>query len=92
MNPFTTHTRQQGVTYVEHGFFAMGIAYRLLLSVIAFAVHALMPFISIMPEHDLEATMAYLKERNDWIETAKHSARNNKGSEFVPAEHSKIRI
>ena len=26
MNIFTEHTQQQGVTYVEHLFFAMGIA------------------------------------------------------------------
>ena len=30
MNPFTAHTRNQGVTYVEHWCFAMGVAGRLL--------------------------------------------------------------
>ena len=58
MNPFTIHTQQQGVTYVEHLYFAMGIAYRLFISVLAFAAHALLPFIDIKPEHDLEATVA----------------------------------
>ena len=69
MNPFTTHTQAQGVTYVEHADFAMGIALRLMISVIAFALHAIFPFIDIAKRHDLEATMAYLNERNEWIES-----------------------
>lgn len=77
MNPFTEHTRQQGVTYLEHWGFAMGIAYRLLASVIAFAVHAMLPFISIERTHDLEATAAFLEERNHWIESAKHRQTNS---------------
>ncbi len=71
MNPFTTHPQQQGITYLEHWCFAMGTAYRLLNSVVAFAVHALFPFISIEPELDLEATAAYIQDRNECIETAK---------------------
>ena len=49
MNIFTEHTQQQGVTYNEHMLFAMGIALRLLSSVIAFALHAVFPFIDIKP-------------------------------------------
>ena len=67
MNLFTEHTQQQGVTYVEHWFFAMGIAMRLLSSVIAFVLHAVFPFIDIGRELDLEATMDFLDERNRWI-------------------------
>ncbi|MEA3410830.1 MAG: DUF6356 family protein [Pseudomonadota bacterium] len=70
MNPFTTHPRQQGVTYYEHWRFAMGIACRLITSVVAFAVHALLPFVPIEPRHDLESTAAWLAERNRWIESA----------------------
>ena len=73
MNPLTKHTQQQGVTYLQHWGFAMGIAYRLLISVIAFALHAMLPFLSIEPQHDLEATASFLEERNHWIETAPHS-------------------
>ena len=69
MNPFTAHTHAQGVTYVEHWFFALGIAGRLMISVIAFALHGIFPFIDIAKHHDLEATMAYLNERNEWIES-----------------------
>ncbi len=69
MNPFTAHTQAQGVTYMEHWFFALGIAGRLMISVIAFALHGIFPFIDIAKRHDLEATMAYLNERNEWIES-----------------------
>lgn len=71
MNPFTAHTKKQGVTYIEHLHFAIGIAGRLMISVLAFATHAILPFIDIAKRHDLEATMAYLGERNDWIESQK---------------------
>ena len=71
MNPFATHPRQQGITYLEHWRFAMSIAYCLFTSAAFYAVHALLPFIPIEPRYDLESTVAYLVERNRWIETAK---------------------
>jgi hypothetical protein len=55
---------------IEHWRFAMGIAYRLLSSVIAFALHAMLPFIPIEPRLDLDATTAYLAERNQWRRAA----------------------
>ena len=55
MSPFTTHPQRQGITYFEHCCFAMGIAYRLLNSVVVFVVHALFPFISIEPKFDVSA-------------------------------------
>jgi len=73
MNPFTAHTEAQGVTYVSHLFFAMGIALRLLRSVVAFALHAAFPFIGIDRSLDLEATTQYLQEQNEWIEGKKES-------------------
>ena len=77
MNPLTSHPRKQGVSYLEHWCFAMGIAYRLLVSVIAFGLHAMLPFIPIQRRLDLEATARYLQERNRWIETAGDTARND---------------
>jgi hypothetical protein len=74
MNPFINHPRKQGITYLEHWCFAMGIAYRLLASVIAFGLHAMLPSISIEPRLDLEATAGYLQERNRWIDTARNTA------------------
>lgn len=74
MNQFTTHPHKQGITYFEHWCFAMGIAYRLLISVIAFGLHAMLPFVAIEPRLDLEATARYLRERNRWIETARDTA------------------
>lgn len=70
MNALTEHPHQQGVTYFEHWAFAMGIALRLLSSVVAFALHSVLPFIAIEPRLDLEATAAFLAERNHFIETA----------------------
>ena len=69
-NALTDHPHEQGVTYFEHWAFAMGIAWRLLSTVVAFALHAVLPFISIEPRLDLEATAAFLAERNHFIETA----------------------
>ncbi len=74
MNAFTGHPHAQGVTYFEHWGFAMGIAWRLLSSVIAFALHALLPCITIGRRFDLEATSAFLMERNHFIETAAATA------------------
>jgi len=71
MNPFIHHPHQQGVTYTEHMGFAMGIALRLLSTVIAFAAHAVFPFIDIRRSLDLEATADFINERNEWIESAK---------------------
>jgi len=75
MTIFTEHTHQQGVTYFEHWAFAIGIAWRLLRSVLAFSIHALLPFITIGRQLDLEATSAFLLERNEFIEAAAAKAR-----------------
>jgi hypothetical protein len=83
MNLFTAHPHQQGISYVEHWLFAMGIAYRLLMSVMAFAVHAILPFISIEPRFDLESTAAYLAGRNRWIETAKNTSHSEAPSDLA---------
>ena len=84
MNPFTKHTWKQGVTYWEHWGFAMGIGRRLLISVIMFALHAMLPFISIESKHDLEATAAYLELRNHWIEHVEKPAASTKMTPFIP--------
>ena len=68
MKAFTNHPNSQGVTYFEHWSFAMGIAWRLLRSVLAFVLHAMLPFITIEQRFDLEATSRFLLERNRFIE------------------------
>ncbi|MEJ2176351.1 MAG: DUF6356 family protein [bacterium] len=75
MNPFTSHPHRQGFSYLEHWCFAMGVAWRLLSAAAAFALHAMLPFISISPRLDLEASAAYLAERNRWIEAVHRRAR-----------------
>lgn len=71
MNIFTKHTQQQGVTYFEHMFFAVGIAIRLSNTVVAFALHGIFPFIDIKKELDLEATARFINTKNNWIEGQK---------------------
>lgn len=71
MNPFIAHPHHQGITYWAHFAFAMGIAFRLLQSVLAFATHAVFPFIGIDRSLDLEASIRFLQEQNDWIEGSK---------------------
>lgn len=88
MNPFTRHPRRQGVTYAEHGRFAMGIACRLLKSVVVFGVHAVFPFISISRELDLESTAAFLAERNRWIESAAAGLGENRDPAATPSGRS----
>lgn len=73
MNIFTNHTKQQGVSYLEHMFFAVGIAMRLLLTVIAFALHGIFPFIDIRKDLDLEETARFINSKNNWIEDKKHT-------------------
>lgn len=70
MNLFIEHPHAQGVTYFQHWAFAMGIAWRLLASVFAFGLHAMLPSVSIRRRFDLEATSAFLLERNRFIEAA----------------------
>ena len=70
MTIFTEHPHAQGVSYFEHWAFAIGIAWRLTRSVLAFLLHALLPFITIDRQFDLEATSAFLLDRNAFIEAA----------------------
>jgi hypothetical protein len=87
MNIFNQHPHEQGVSYFEHLDFAVGVAWRLLTSVVSFTLHALFPFITIKRQYDLEATSAFLLERNSFIESAAakgqfqaapgHATRNN---------------
>lgn len=68
---FLAHPHHQGVSYFAHMQFAMGIGMQLGLSVIAFILHAIFPFIDIPRSLDLEATSRFLQEQNNWIEDQK---------------------
>lgn len=74
MNPFTLHTKQHGVSYLEHMVFAIGISYRLWRSVFAFMMHAVFPFLKIDADVDLESTSEFIEERNHWIESKKRNS------------------
>ena len=82
MKAFTRHPIAQGITYLQHCSFAMGIAWRLSRSVVAFAMHGVFPFIDIERRFDLEATSKFLLERNHYIETA--AAKAHGMSESAP--------
>ncbi|MDH5446582.1 MAG: DUF6356 family protein [Gammaproteobacteria bacterium] len=73
MKLFTEHTQQQGVSYMEHLVFAVGIAVRLFSSAIIFILHGIFPFVDIRKDLDLEATRNYLDEQNEWIEGMKEN-------------------
>lgn len=68
MTLLTDHPYAQGFTDGTHFAVAAGIAFRLLRSAVAFAIHAILPFVSIEPRLDLEATSAYLLARNRFVE------------------------
>jgi hypothetical protein len=86
MTILTDHPHAQGVTYFEHWGFAFGIAWRLFRSVVGFSLHALLPFITIDRQLDLEATSAFLLERNDFIEAAAARGRDT----HTPVRESEI--
>lgn len=77
MTIFTQHPQDQGISYIAHWAFAMEIAWRLFRSVIAFAVHAILPFIMIERNFDLEATSAYLLQKNAFIGAAAEAGRSD---------------
>lgn len=85
MNVFTQHPHAQGVSYFEHWDFAMGIAWRLLRSVMAFTLHALIPRLKIERQLDLEATSAYLLQRNRFIEAAAEAGRAKRSMRSLAA-------
>lgn len=80
MSTLTSHPKKQGITYFEHLVFAMGIAWRLSSSVAVFALHGLLPAVSIEPRLDLEATSAFLLKRNHFIETAASKAHDQRNA------------
>jgi hypothetical protein len=90
MGIFTAHPQDQGLSYFEHWLFAMGIAWRLVASAAAFAIHALLPFVHIKPELDLEATAESLLERNRFIQQS--ALRTRKRRTLIEDGAATIRI
>jgi len=74
---FLAHPHHQGVSYFAHLLFAMSISIQLGHRVIAFALHAVFPFIDIPRSLDLEATTRFLQEQNNWIEGLKSGEKCN---------------
>jgi hypothetical protein len=87
MNPFTAHTRAQGLTYIQHWWFAMSVAWRLFSSVIAFSLHAMFPFVHIARSLDFEATIEFIHGKNTWLEQVKSEKRcaSSKDNKYLAA-------
>jgi hypothetical protein len=66
-NPFSKHPKENGYkSYLEHGLFAFGVGFRLLLSAKFFIWHALLPFIPIPSSLNFDKTILYLEiKRNE---------------------------
>jgi hypothetical protein len=86
MDPFTAHPYQRGIAYFDHCCFVMGIALRFFASVLAFLVHAILPFVPIDPQLDLESTVTFLTKRNAWIEAAKKTVRVDRHMSFAASD------
>ena len=65
---FTEHPASSGRTYLEHAYFAAKISVRLAKCSAFFMLHALLPFIDIPYNLNLESTALYLFERNNELE------------------------
>ena len=62
------HLKDKKVSYVQHFIFAFGISLKLTLSSTAFFVHALLPFIRIPYDLNLDSMALYLFEKNNELE------------------------
>jgi len=64
-NLFTKHAKENGHSgYFSHFAFAIPIAFRLLISSAAFALHSFLPFIPLPKFLNLEMTIQYLIKKN----------------------------
>ena len=68
MNTFIRQSHRPGESYTKRLVFAISIAARLTRSVVAFALHAIFPFIDIHRSLDLEATARFIRIKIDRIE------------------------
>jgi len=68
----------------------MGIAFHLFVCVLAFVVHAILPFVPVDPELDRESTAEFLAERNAWIETAKTTVSFTGRTSFATSDEIRL--
>jgi len=62
------HLKEKNKTYLQHFVFAFRVALRLSLSSLFFTIHAILPFIPVPYESNLESMALYLFERNNELE------------------------
>ena len=61
---FTKHPTEVGKTWLKHLFFCLMVCSRLLLSLIAFLIHGVLPFIPIPRLLNLEETSEWLYQKD----------------------------
>ena len=62
------HLKERKITYLQHFIFAMKISLKLTFASTAFLIHALLPFIEIPYNLNLESVALYLFEKNNELE------------------------
>jgi hypothetical protein len=62
------HLKKKKLSYLKHFIFAMRVSWKLSLASTAFFIHALLPFIKIPYDLNLESMALYLFEKNNELE------------------------
>ena len=71
-NPFTKHPRENaGENWWQHCQFAIGVGFRLIFTSLIFILHGIFPFIEIPRWLNLEESIRFLKQENEYRESSK---------------------
>ena len=62
------HLKERNTTYIQHLIFAMKVSLMLTVSSTAFFIHAILPFVEIPYNLNLESMALYLFEKNNELE------------------------
>tara|TARA_R100000808_G_C2140365_1_gene148182 strand:- start:412 stop:651 length:240 start_codon:yes stop_codon:yes gene_type:complete len=73
----SNHLKNNGVTYLEHAFFAIPIAIRMLLSSLLLTIHAILPFIKMPESLSILGVSNYLFDRHARSHEKAIKAKNN---------------
>ena len=72
INPFTNHPRRcSDETWWQHCQFALGVGVRLIITAIIFMLHGIFPFVQIPRWLNLEESIRFLKQENEYRENHK---------------------
>ena len=69
VNPFTNHPRKcSNESWWQHFQFAFSVGFRLIFTSIIFMIHGIFPFVSIPKWLNLEESIRFLKQENEYRE------------------------